>query len=60
MIRPDEMILSQMIFESWEEMKEEERDQKRREVKTFVDKLYESMPKRVAQIIERRGKHSNY
>ena len=59
-VAPDEMILAQMVFESWDEMEEEERQQKMRVGKSFIDRLYESLPKRVRQIVRRKGLHSNY
>lgn len=56
----DETILAHIVFESWNKMKEEERQQKMRGEKTLIDKLYESLPKRVRQIGIRKGLQSNY
>lgn len=57
---PDEMILAQMIFESLDGMKEVEKEQMMKGEKTSIDKLYESLPKRVRQLVRRKGLYSNY
>lgn len=59
-VRPDIHILAQIVFESWDEMKVEEREAEKNGDPTLVQKLYQSMPKRVKQIHERGGMHSDY
>ena len=57
---PDIFILSQMVFESWDEMKQEEGEQERRGEENLVQKLYKSLPKRAQQVFDREGMHSDY
>ena len=54
------MILAQLVFESWDEMKKEERGKKERGLPTFVEVLYNSMPKRMKKVIEAGGGPVNY